>query len=236
MSFMSTHVLLWKIQNLGVPDAGWWCVTSCHARSCALCKTAVLGHELVTAFSYARPIFPKSPQLKYHLFSFIWFWHLFVLCLVSDFLSICPTHELCVYIKSWWCCERQRVRITSQTVSKDVFLGRPQPGPAPFPLLWLCGTAREWGAVSGWGWCAHAEPWSRCMGWKWCQFPSQVPFWAPGSSAMWCAAEGCSDLLLCWISPKAEHRVPMDGISHLFSRGMQSSFSHWAVHHLRPHF
>lgn len=106
--------------------------------------------------------FPRRPpQLKYHLFLFVYFWYLFVISLVSDFLSICPTHELSVYIKSWWCCERQRVSITSATVSNDVFLGRPQtgrcrqgqePGPAPFPPLRLGGT----GARSR-GWLGRAS-------------------------------------------------------------------------------
>lgn len=63
------------------------------------------------------------------------FWYLFVISLIGDFLSICPIHELCVHFKTLWCCERQRVSVTSLTVSKDIFLGSTQqcwqPGAAP---------------------------------------------------------------------------------------------------------
>lgn len=59
---------------------------------------------------------------------FVYFLYLFVISVVSDFLSVCPAHEPCVYIKSWWRCERRRVSIASLTLPKDAFLGRPRLG------------------------------------------------------------------------------------------------------------
>lgn len=187
MNFLSKHSLLWRDTEFG---KAWCWLVACHllTRQEATHPVKWLFQDINCLLPFSRrgilSHFPRRPpQLKYHLFLFIYFWYLFVISLVSDFLSICPTHELCVYIKSWWGCERQRVRIVSPAVSKEVFLGRlqagrcqqgQQPGPAPFPPLRLGGTAWERGATGSWGWRAHAEPWSRWTGWKWWLFPSRI--------------------------------------------------------------
>lgn len=128
--FLRSHLLLWKDPDFGRAWC-WW--LACHLltrREATHPVKWLLGHKLFTAFSYERHfiLFSKrTPTAKIPSF-FIYFLYLFVISVVSDCLSICPTHEPCVYIKSWCCCERQRVSIASPTLPKDVFLGRPQLG------------------------------------------------------------------------------------------------------------
>lgn len=189
------------------------------------------GCKLFTAFFHERHFIPFSKSIPaakipcFFLLVFFFFWYLFVISLVSDFLSIYPTHELCVYIKSWWCCERQRVSITSPTVSNDVFLGRPragrcwqrqQPGPAPGPLLGLAGTVQS----EEHGWPGMGTPWSRWAGWEQGWFPNQMqiaPRWGTRSSPMQCAVRCLQlpSLRLFWLPPKPGHGFPMGGISCL---------------------
>lgn len=158
-----------------------------------LCKSCA-------AFFCVTPFIPfskktptaKTPSSFICLFTYLGY--LFVVPLVSDFLSNCPTHELCVYTKTRWCCERQRVSITSLTLSKDVFCGK--------ALLQLSGITGDAGARGA----GDAEPWLGWK-WKWWNFPKKI--------ALPCFG-GCLDMLLCWNSPQAEHSIPVGGISHLF--------------------
>lgn len=107
-----------KIPNLGSLDAGWWHVTF-------LKHWVVPGPSCLLPFS-VWPIwshFPKRPpQLKHHLLLFIYLFQMFICWSLGQWLfRNCPTHELCVYNKTWWGCERRRVRITSLTLSKMFF-------------------------------------------------------------------------------------------------------------------
>lgn len=134
MNFLSKNSLLWRDTEFG---KAWCWPVACHllTRQEATHPVKRLFQDINCLRPFSRrgilSHFPRRPpRLKYHLFLFIYLCYLFVISLVSDFLSICPTHELCVYIKSWWGCERQRVRIVSPAVSKEVFLGRLQAGSA----------------------------------------------------------------------------------------------------------
>lgn len=124
--FLRSHLLLWKDPDFGRAWC-WW--LACHLltrREATHPVKWLLGHKLFTALSYERHfiLFSKrTPTAKIPSF-FIYFLYLFVISVVSDCLSICPTHEPCVYIKSWCCCERQRVSIASQTSSQRCFSGK----------------------------------------------------------------------------------------------------------------
>lgn len=174
-----------KTLNLGAPDAGWWC----HL------PESTSGHELPAAFfcvTHFIPFSKKTPTAKTPssftcLFTYLGY--LFVVPLVSDFLSKCPTHELCVYTKTWWCCERQRVSITSLTLSKDVFLGRLQAGPALLSLLQLSDITGDPGARGA----GDGEPWWGWMARKWCHFPKKIPMPCVVEDAWTCC---CAVILL----------------------------------------
>lgn len=141
-----------------------------------LCKSCA-------AFFCVTPFIPfskktptaKTPSSFICLFTYLGY--LFVVPLASDFLSNCPTHELCVYTKTRWCCERQRVSITSLTLSKDVFCGK--------ALLQLSGITGDAGARGA----GDAEPWLGWK-WKWWNFPKKI--------ALPCFG-GCLDVLCAGI-------------------------------------
>lgn len=206
--FSSNYLLLWRDPGFGSSQC--WLVTSLSPlqdRNCLLpfSVSPILSH------------FPKRPpQLKHHLHLFIYLFvclgYLFVISLVSDFLSNCPTHELCVYTKTWWCCERQRVSITSLTLSKDVFLGRLQAGrcwQGQQPLLQLSGDPGARGAGGGWRALVGVSGMEVvAVSWK-------------DSSALCCG--GCLDMLLCWNSPQHSHGW------HLPSIPTCHSYSHWVL-------